>query len=82
MALVKIDKVFTSCPVRRVSLSAEASDPEQLLSRDKFIYYVSGTIVLSNMPRQFLSRDNMLSRFHVNRVSEGVSNIYFDFTKI
>ena len=65
-----------------MSLSAEASDPEQLLPRDKLIYYVSGTIVFSYMPRQFLSRDNMLCRFHVNRVSEGVSKIYFDVTKI
>lgn len=62
-----------------MSLSAEASNPEQLLPGNKLIYYVSGTIVLSNMPRQFLSRDKKLSREHVVPVSceqgliEGVS---------
>ena len=46
----------------------------QLLPRDKLKYNVNGTIVLINIPRQFLprdnklSRDNMLSPVHVNRV--------------
>ena len=58
----------------KVSLSAEASHMGQLLPRDKLKYNVNGTIVLINLPRQFLlrdnklSRDNMLSRVHVNRV--------------
>ena len=61
-------------PARRVSLSVEASHPGQLSPRDKLKYHVNGSVVLGNMPRRFLprdnslSRDNMLSRVHVNRV--------------
>ena len=61
-------------PARRVSLSVEASHPGQFSLRDKPEYHVNGNVVLGNMLRRFLprdnslSRDNMLSRVHVNRV--------------
>ena len=61
-------------PARRVSLSVDASHPGQFLPRDKPKYHVNRTVVLGNMPRRFLPRDNslsgdnMLSQVHVNRV--------------
>ena len=58
------------CPQRR----AIPGHPGHLLPWDKLKYHVNGTIAISNMPRQILprdrklSRDNLLSRVHVNRV--------------